>query len=80
MRRRKNIEETKPTAPAESPYISPKELAERWRCGRSSVDRIAGRAKLRRIFLGEGKNGLVRYIRKEVEEFEQSRTMTATPS
>lgn len=65
---------------AESPYISPKEIAERWRCSRSSVDRIAGRARLRKLFLGEGKNGIVRYIRKEVEEYERSRTMMATPS
>jgi len=64
---------------AESPYLSPKELAERWRCARSSVDRIAGRAKLRKLFLGEGKNGIVRYLRKEVEAYEQSRTMMAAP-
>ena len=81
MRKSKRVEtETQPAGPAESPFLSPKELAERWRCGRSSVDRIASRAKMRRIFLGEGKNGIVRYIRKEVEEYEQSRTMMATPS
>ncbi len=58
---------------AESPYISPKELAQRWRCSRSSVDRIAERARLRRLCLGEGKNGVVRYVRKEVEAYEASR-------
>lgn len=56
-----------------SPYISPSELTERWHCSRSSVDRIARRARLKRMYLGEGKNGIVRYIRKEVEAYEASR-------
>ncbi len=58
---------------AASLYLSPRELAERWRCARSSVDRIARRAGLKRLYLGEGKNGIVRYIRKEVEAYEASR-------
>jgi hypothetical protein len=58
-----------------SPYISPSELAERWRCARSSVDRIAGRAGMNRLYLGDGKNGIVRYVRKEVEIYETSRLM-----
>lgn len=57
------------------PYISPSELAERWRCARSSVDRIARRVGLKRLYLGEGKNGIVRYIRKEVEAYEASRVV-----
>lgn len=57
----------------ESPYLSPSELAERWRCSRSSVDRIAVRAGLKRVCLGQGRNGMVRYMRKEVEAYEQSR-------
>jgi hypothetical protein len=60
-------------APIESPYVSPRELAERWRCGRSSVDRIAHRAGLHRLCLGTGRNGMVRYIRKEVEAYEIAR-------
>ncbi len=48
------------------PYISPKELAERWQCSRSSVDRIAHRACLTRLCLGKGKNGTVRNHREEV--------------
>ncbi len=56
-----------------SPYIAPRELAERWRCGRSSVDRIARRAGLHRLCLGTGRNGMVRYIRKEVEAYETAR-------
>ena len=59
--------------PALSPYLSPKELQERWRCSRSSVDRIARRAGLTRLCLGEGRNGIVRYSRKEVEAFETKR-------
>jgi len=56
-----------------SPYISPIELVERWRCARSSIDRIARRAGMKRLYLGEGRNGIVRYLRKEVEAYEQSR-------
>lgn len=63
---------SKPKAPA-TVYLSPKELAERWRCARSSVDRIAARAGLRRVCLGKGRNGMVRYLREEVERYEQSR-------
>ncbi len=54
-------------------YFSPKELAERWRCARSSVDRIARRAGLKRLCLGEGRNGIVRFLREEVEAYEASR-------
>ena len=57
----------------ESPYLSPKDLAARWRCSRSSVDRIARRAGLKRLCLGMGRNGIVRYVRKEVEMFEAAR-------
>lgn len=61
------------TQSSASPYMSPKELAERWQCARSSVDRVARRAGFRRVCLGEGKNGMVRYLREEVEAYEQSR-------
>ena len=57
----------------ESPYLSPKELAERWRCSRSSVDRIARRVGLSRLCLGEGANGIVRFIREEVLAYEAAR-------
>lgn len=60
-------------ARSESPYIAPNELAERWQCSRSSVDRIARRARLTRLCLGDGRNGMVRYIRKEVEAYEHTR-------
>lgn len=64
---------SKPPREAESPYLSPKELAARWRCSRSSVDRIARRARLTRVCLGEGVNGIVRFLLEEVERFEESR-------
>lgn len=64
---------TKQIDAANSPYISPSELAVRWRCGRSSVDRIVSRAGLTKLYLGEGKNGIVRYIKKEIEAYEVSR-------
>ena len=38
-----------------APYFSPGELVERWRCARATVDRIARRAGLKRLYLGEGK-------------------------
>lgn len=54
-------------------FISMKELASRWQCSRSSVDRIARRAGLTRTCLGEGRNGIVRFVRKEVYDYERSR-------
>lgn len=62
----------------EAPYISPNELTERWSCSRSSVDRIASRAGLSRLYLGDGKNSIVRYIRKEVEAYEATRRIKPT--
>jgi hypothetical protein len=38
--------------------------------------RIARRAGLTRLCLGEGKNGIVRYIREEVAAYEASRRIT----
>jgi len=54
-------------------YMRPKDLARRWVCSRTQVDRIARRAGLRRTCLGEGKNGMVLYLREEVEAYEKSR-------
>jgi hypothetical protein len=59
-------------------YIKPKELASRWQCSRSSVDRIARRAGLTRVYLGEGTNGLIRYIREEAIAYERSRQVRVT--
>ena len=63
----------KASRPDTSPYLSPKELAERWRCARSSVDRVARKAGLTKLCLGNGKNGMVRYLKKEVEDYELTR-------
>lgn len=57
----------------ESPYLTTRELADRWRCSRSSVDRIARRVGLTRVCLGHGERGMVRFLRREVEEYELSR-------
>lgn len=63
-----------PTAGRTEPlYISPKELMHRWQCSRTQVDRIARRESLTRVLLGSGRNGMVRYIRDEVEAFEAER-------
>ncbi len=59
-------------------YISPKELALRWHCSRSSVDRIARKNGLSALYLGYGKNGMVRYIREEVIAYEKSRQIALT--
>jgi len=56
-------------------YICPRKLAERWDCSRSSADRAATKGKLRKFILGSGKNGNIRYLLAEVEEFERSRTV-----
>jgi hypothetical protein len=53
-------------------FISPKELTLRWRCSRSQIDVIAGRAGFTRLCLGEGRNGMVRYHLREVEQYELS--------
>ena len=66
------------TTVEKAPYISPKELAERWSCSRSSVDRIARRVGLSRLCIGEGKNGSIRYLRKEVIAYEEESLIAAT--
>lgn len=59
-----------------SPYISPNDLAERWQCSRSTVDRIARREGFTRVCLGAGANGIVRYLRKEVAAYEETKRVT----
>lgn len=56
-------------------YLSPRDLTVRWRCSRSTVDRIAEREGLTRLCLGEGQNGIIRYLLTEVEELEESRLL-----
>ena len=59
--------------PQQAAYVSPRELAERWSCTRTTAQRIAARAGFARYLLGEGRNGMVRYSLAEVEAYEQSR-------
>lgn len=75
MKRRREKTQDSGTGAASdsSAYLSPKDLADRWRCSRPTVSRIAERAGLRRFCLGEGRNGMVRYLRTEVEAYEVSR-------
>lgn len=58
-------------------YFSPNELADRWQCSRVSVDRICRRAGIPRLCLGQGKNGMVRYPRKEVMAYEKERLVNS---
>jgi hypothetical protein len=62
-----------PTKQGNSVFFSAKDLAARWRCARSSVARIAKRAGIKRLYLGAGRNGMVRYLREEVETYENER-------
>ena len=64
----------RPTGAGKPTYISPKELMFRWQCSRSQVDRIARRNSLTRLLLGEGRNGMVRYVRSEVDAIEERAT------
>lgn len=55
------------------PFITPKQLAERWQCSRSTVDRIARREGFTRLCLSDKDKGAIRYKRKEVIEYEKNR-------
>lgn len=68
-----NHNHCKCAAATKNPFISAKELSERWQCARSSVDRVARRAGMKRFVLGDGKNGMVRFLRKDVENYERDR-------
>ena len=63
--------------PVPSLYFSPRDLAERWRCSRTGAQDIARREGFTKVFLGEGKRGMVRYLRSEVEAYEASRIVRA---
>ena len=63
----------KKTMAHDAKFITPNDLASRWCCARTSVDRITGRAGMSRLYLGMGKNGMVRYLLAEVEAYEARR-------
>lgn len=62
-----------------TPYIFTHELTNRWQCEKSSVDRMTKRADMKRLYLGAGKNGIVRFLRNEVEAYEKSRMVCLFP-
>ena len=60
-------------AESDNRFISPRQLADRWDCSRTTAQRIADRVGFARYFLGEGKNGMVRYRLDDVEAYEEAR-------
>ncbi len=58
-------------------YVSPRWLAERWDCSRTTAQRIADRAGITKVYLGEGRNGTVRYRLDEIEAYEEARRATS---
>lgn len=54
--------------------LSPRDVALRWACSRTTAQRILDRAGVSRVNLGSGRNGLVRYPLDEVVAYERSRT------
>ena len=61
-------------------FLSPRELAERWGCSATTAQRTAKRAGIGRYYLGEGRNGMVRYLLSEVEAYEAARRVGPGPS
>jgi hypothetical protein len=52
-------------------YISLKALADRWACDRSTVRRNLETAGVKAFCLGHGKHGIVRYLLRDVEDYER---------
>ncbi len=52
-------------------YVSLKALADRWACDRSTVRRNLETAGVKAFCLGHGKHGIVRYVLKDVEDYER---------
>ena len=70
-----NAEQVRPDATGEGDkrFLSPRQMAERWDCSATTAQRIAMNAGMAKYCLGEGKNGMVRYLLSEVEAYEQER-------
>ena len=83
MKRRTNAgdETARPEAPvsAESRFLSPRQLAERWDCSPTTAQRVAKNAGIAKYCLGDGRNGMVRYPLSEVEDYEERRRVTSSP-
>ncbi len=58
-------------------YVAPRRLAERWDCSRTTAQRIADRAGITKVYLGEGRNGTVRYRLDEIQAYEEARRATS---
>lgn len=52
-------------------YVSLKAVAERWDCDRTTVRRNLEAAGIKAFCLGHGKHGIVRYLLKDVEDYER---------
>ncbi len=56
---------------AHGKYISLKTLSDRWACDRTTVRRNLEAAGVKAFCLGHGKHGIVRYLLKDVEDYER---------
>ena len=52
-------------------YASLRAVADRWACDRTTVRRNLGAAGVKAFCLGHGKHGIVRYLVKDVEDYER---------
>jgi hypothetical protein len=52
-------------------YISLKAVSERWACDRATVRRNLDAAGVKAFCLGHGKHGIVRFLFKDVEDYER---------
>jgi len=52
-------------------YVSLKAVADRWACDRSTVRRNLEAAGVKAFCLGHGKHGIVRYLLKDIEDYER---------
>jgi hypothetical protein len=52
-------------------YVPLKAVADRWACDRSTVRRNLETAGVKAFCLGHGKHGIVRYLLKDVEDYER---------
>ena len=59
------------TATTSGKYASLKAVADRWACDRSTVRRNLEAAGVKAFCLGHGKHGIVRYLLKDIEDYER---------
>jgi hypothetical protein len=55
---------------AEGKFLAAKTWARRWDCSIASVRRAARRFGVKRVYVGQGPNGLVRYDLRDIERIE----------